>query len=234
MGASPEARRGAWWSSGGAARDVDGQRVPAFGEVVRDTALVERPGRVLDWDGGQLLTLAPPAGGESWTARLADVHPDRPAPVGAASGAAPVALLEQLDGAPLGLAVLAEVLRATRDVAAEEIGRGGASGHTILTATDTVRDRQRFGHALVGLTPVDDTVRIQVARAACTVVYGRMPAEPMTALLRWQRTVLHDRGALARVLGTAAERVETQASITRAEVLVRTLGTRRDDVDERP
>lgn len=129
----------------------------------------------------------------------------------------PAAGLGHLDGAPLGLDELAAVLRATRAAAAEEQHMVGTPGHTILTATDTVRSRQISRQALVGLAPVDDWVRVQVARAVCAVVFGgKMPADPVVALLRWQRGVIGDRGALTRVLGTAVERVEALAAITRA------------------
>jgi hypothetical protein len=235
MGASPSALRGAWWASGEARKLDGGQRVPAFGEVVRDAALVERPGRVVDWDGEQLLTLTPPAGGQTWTARLDDVHPDRhAAPAAAANRTSAASLLEQLDGAPLGLAELGAVLRATQNVAVDEEFRGGTRGHTILTATDTVRDRQRWGRVLADLSPIDDAVRVQVARAACSVILGCAPGEPITALLRWQSGVVHDRCALGRVLGTAAERVETLASLARTESVLASMEAAPDAVDERP
>jgi len=51
--------------------------VPPRGSIVLDITQIDRPGRVEDWDGQDLLTLRPPAGaGEPWTAALGDVRGD--------------------------------------------------------------------------------------------------------------------------------------------------------------
>jgi hypothetical protein len=62
------------WRAGEPATGPGGLRVPPLGSVVLDSALIDRPGRVEDWDGLERLTLRPPVGGDPWTARLGDVR----------------------------------------------------------------------------------------------------------------------------------------------------------------
>ncbi len=62
------------WRAGELATGPGGVRVPPRGSVVLDSALIDRPGRVEEWDGLEQLTLRPPVGGDTWTARLGDVR----------------------------------------------------------------------------------------------------------------------------------------------------------------
>ncbi len=62
------------WRDGHAVA-VNGVGVPPLGSVVLDAALIDRPGRVEDWDGRGRLTLRPPVGGEPWSVALGDVRP---------------------------------------------------------------------------------------------------------------------------------------------------------------
>lgn len=63
------------WLAGEKANMLDGTPVPAKGTVVLDHTQIERPGRVVDWDGAELLTLCPPVGGDEWSVAVRDVRP---------------------------------------------------------------------------------------------------------------------------------------------------------------
>ncbi|SRR5579884_1667063 len=63
------------WRAGQPVTGAGGTQVPPPGSVVLDATQIDRPGRVEDWDGRELLTLRPPVGGEAWTAALGDVRP---------------------------------------------------------------------------------------------------------------------------------------------------------------
>jgi len=227
-------RRTVWRSLGGTIRE---EGVPLLGSVVKDGALAFRPGRVVDWDGDQVLTLEPPTGrGESWAARLDQVELDR-SRNGAGTWAAGV--YEQLDGDPLPLPSLAAALRALTNVVREEVekdGRARRGGHNIMTATDVLRDRHRFGTALAGVPVFNDAARLQVARAVCTVTHGRVPDDPMASLVKWQSGVVQEPGqALARVCESAAERLEAAVAISRAQAALAMLedgGDGSDAVDD--
>jgi len=131
-------------------------------------------------------------------------------------------LYGQLDGEPLTLAALAEVLHATRQVVAEELVRGGAGGHNVMTATDVLRDRQRQGHALVGAPEFGERERVQVAQAVCITALGRIPENPLAALVRWQMGVAYDSaGELARACKSAAEGIE--AVLARSQEVLKLL-----------
>jgi len=223
---SQQARRAAWLEGAPGEGEIV---VPVLGVIVRDAAMAARPGRVVDWDGADTLTLEPPAGGVPWTARLADVGPDRGS---GGQGRNAERLRSELDGDPLGLAVLARVLRAARHAAEEEVGLSGTDGHDILTVTDTIRDRQLRSGALPGVAWIDDEVRLQVARAVAMVVYAVVPDDPVAALLRWQRAAGADRRALARVIGTAADRVAAVASISRMEAALAGMEAAPDAADD--
>lgn len=226
---SREVRRSVWRTLGGTVRD---EGVPLLGSVVKDAAMAFRPGRVVDWDGDQTITLEPPTGGgASWTTPLSEVRPDR-AQNGASAWATGV--FEQLDGAPLDLATLAAALRALHRVVKEEVGTAGR-GHNIMTATYTLRDRHRHGTALAGVREIGEAARVQLARAVCTVVYGKLPDDPVAALVRWQAGVVQDSAAaLARVCESAAERLEAAVAITRAEAALALLESGAGDAVDDP
>jgi hypothetical protein len=64
------------WRAGTVSLTPAGLAVPVLGSVVRDVTQIERPGRVVDWDGRDQLILRPPTGGVGeWVALVADVHP---------------------------------------------------------------------------------------------------------------------------------------------------------------
>ena len=217
-----EERRQQWHEAGGAGLD----EVPALGSIVHDTAMAYRPGRVRDWDGAETLVLEPLGGGETWTTQLVAARGTGPRRVVAVQ-AAEVSLdpLLLLDCSPLSLEVLGEVLTITQQVVDGEVRVGGSTGHSILTATDAVRDRQLTGHFRAGIPRIDDLVRLQMAQAVCAVLYPQVPVEAVTAVLRWQRDVINDPGALSRVIGLAADRVGLAANVARAEVRQATAGT---------
>ena len=217
-----EERRRSWREAGGAGWG----EVPALGSIVHDTAMAYRPGRVLDWDGADTLVLEQVGGGVTWTTRPVAVRG-----TGSCRAAADPELLEPLDAlllldcSPLSLELLGEVLTITQQVVDAEVRVGGSSGHSIVTATDAVRDRQSTGHLRPGIPRIDDHVRLQVAQALCAVLYPQVPLEAVTAVLRWQRGVAGDRRALGRVTGLAAEHVRLAADVARAEVHQAPAGT---------
>lgn len=137
-----------------------------------------------------------------------------------------------IDG-PLPLVDLAALCRAAASLC------GGAEGrdHDLLTATYTVRDRVQGGTGFPELAGVglSDDARVQVAAALCRAVYGRVPADPMTAALRWQRTMTRDQAAamLGQMLKTAAVQVEMEAANARAAALLGVSGAVLDAVAER-
>lgn len=116
---------------------------------------------------------------------------------------------------PLPLAELAAVLRATRAVVAEEAKLASASGHNILTATYTLRDRLEHGvHDECAGIVLSEEARVQIAAAVCRAAYGRVGRDPVSDALRQSGT------ALAQLLETAAGQVAAEASIARAQALV--------------
>jgi hypothetical protein len=138
-------------------------------------------------------------------------------------------------GGPLPLADLAALCLAAASLC------GGAEGrdHDLLTATYTVRDRISLGHGFPELAGIElsEDARVQVAAALCRAVYGRVPdRDPMTAALRWQRSMPRGAGAemLGQMLKTAAAQVAIEAANERAALLLGVSGAVLGGVDERP
>jgi hypothetical protein len=209
----PSARRELWWLVGGTVSTKS--KVPLLGAVVRDEALADRPGRVLDWDGDQTITLEPPSGGgAAWTAQLTRTHRDRAAPDRARWS---VELVHRFDAQPMTMTELAAVLQATKRVIDEE-SRTVFRPRTILTATDVVRDRQRHAGLLPEVRRIDEQARVQIVIAVCTAVYTRPQDDPVRALINWQMELPgNDRGALGQAIETAAMRMAAADAIVRAE-----------------
>lgn len=142
------------------------------------------------------------------------------------------AAVGRVDG-PLPLVDLAALCRAAASLC------GGAEGrdHDLLTVTYTVRDRVQRRTSFPELAAVDlgDDARVQVAAALCRAVYGRVPADPMTAALRWQRTMSRDSAAamLGQMLDTAAAQVSMEAAHDRAAALLGVDGAALDGIAER-
>jgi hypothetical protein len=136
-------------------------------------------------------------------------------------------------GGPLPLVDLAAVCRAAASLC------GGVEGrdHDLLTATYTVRDRVQGHTGFPELAAVElgDDARVQVAAALCRAVYGRVPADPMTAALLWQRSMTRDSRAamLGQMLTTAAAQVAIEAANLRAAALLGVDGAVLDGIAER-
>lgn len=142
------------------------------------------------------------------------------------------AAVGRVDG-PLPLVDLAALCRAAASLC------GGAEGrdHDLLTATYTVRDRVQRATGFPELAAVDlgDDARVQVAAALCRAAFGRVPPDPMTAALRWQRGIVVGRAeALGRMLTKAADQVTLEAANERAAALLGVDGAALDGLVERP
>jgi hypothetical protein len=63
------------WRRGVESATPDGALVPRLGWIVIDPTQADRPGRVMDWDGRDQLTLHPPSGFGEWTILVDAVRP---------------------------------------------------------------------------------------------------------------------------------------------------------------
>ena len=134
-------------------------------------------------------------------------------------------------GGPLPLADLAALLRAASSVCDGVEGRE----HNVLTATYTVVDRVKHGSGFPQLSGLDlsDAARMQVARALCWAVFGRVPDNPVAAAVRWQFSINTDSAAmLGRMLETAAKLVTLEAANERAATLLGVTSAQLDGLNE--
>ena len=137
-----------------------------------------------------------------------------------------------VDG-PLSLVDLEALLRAAASICQGIEG----SGHNILTATDTVRDRVRCGTGFPELAGVEigEGARFQAAAALCRAVFGRVPDAPVAAALRWQSTINNAPALILKtMLETAAGQVAIEVANARAAALLGFDGAVLNAVDERP
>ena len=127
-------------------------------------------------------------------------------------------------GGPLSLADLAALLRAAEIVCRDL----GGEAHDLRSAVYTVRDRVTLGTGFpeLGAAGLEDDVvfsgaRIQAAGSLARAVFGMVQADPVVAVLRWERNLgSTHREMLQQMLHTAYVQVSIEEANSRAAAML--------------